>query len=124
MQALLGGGHPTEMPEIDPDKKEEMCKEIRDKLKKTEMKNWVKKASKENKLKFYGQMMQMSIGDCDSKEPKKFQFKKHVKWEAWHDLLYVIKCSRVENRMPTIPTICPLLAGIQFSIPKFDSNMS
>ena len=30
--------------------------------------------------------MQMTAGDCESKEPKKFQFKKHHKWEAWHDL--------------------------------------
>ena len=54
MQGLLGGGHPTEMPEIDPDKKEEMSKEVRDKLKKTKMKDWLNKADKKDKLKFYG----------------------------------------------------------------------
>ena len=96
----------TKVPEIDPKKFEEMSKELVEKLKKSklersnglahsgfkrsngltekEIKQYDKKTKKEMKYKMYAVMMQMTQGDCEVKEPKDVNSKKHRKWEAWN----------------------------------------
>lgn len=50
-----------------------------------------KPPSDENKLKLYGLFKQATQGDCNEKQPSRFNFVKYYKWKAWNDLKGVSK---------------------------------